>query len=249
MILELDCGNSFIKWRVISRIGGGGVAGGVVDSDGALLQALSGLESARLRRCRLVSVRTSEETNQLILALKARFGIDAVCAAPARMLAGVENGYEDYERLGLDRWLALVGAYSLAGKASLVIDLGTAVTSDFVDTSGRHLGGFICPGMPLMRSQLKVHTRRIRYEASDAEGSLDTSSPGRSTVEAVERGCHLMLKGFAATQLELARQYLGNDFVVFVTGGDAGLVRGVLPEARLIPDLVFVGLALSCPLS
>jgi type III pantothenate kinase len=58
-----------------------------------------------------------------------------------------------------------------------------------------------------------------------------------------------MLKGFAATQLELARQYLGNDFVVFVTGGDAGLVRGVLPEARLIPDLVFVGLALSCPLS
>ncbi|RWG24532.1 hypothetical protein, partial [Mesorhizobium sp.] len=69
------------------------------------------------------------------------------------------------------------------------------------------------------------------------------------TVEAVERGCMLMLRGFVLTQLELARQYWGEDFVVFLTGGDANLVAGVVPDARVVPDLVFVGLAMACPLS
>ncbi|GFM84380.1 hypothetical protein PSCICN_50720 [Pseudomonas cichorii] len=158
------------------------------------------------------------------------------------------NGYDDYERLGLDRWLAFVGAYHIVRKACLVIDLGTAVTSDFVDSGGQHLGGFICPGMPLMRNQLRTHTRRIRYDDAAAERALVSFVPGRATSEAVERGCSLMLRGFALTQLDLARSYWGDDFCVFVTGGDSGLVEDVLADVRVVPDLVFVGLALACPL-
>lgn len=56
-------------------------------------------------------------------------------------------------------------------------------------------------------------------------------------------------QGFVLTQLELARSYWGEDFVVFLTGGDAGLVSEVVPGARVVPDLVFVGLAMACPLS
>ena len=66
--------------------------------------------------------------------------------------------------------------------------------------------------------------------------------------EAVERGCSLMVRGFALTQLEMARSYWGDEFTIFVTGGDAALVAEVLPGARRMPDLVFVGLALACPL-
>jgi type III pantothenate kinase len=58
-----------------------------------------------------------------------------------------------------------------------------------------------------------------------------------------------MLQGFVLTQLELARSYWGDDFVVFLTGGDAVLVSGIVPEARVVSDLVFVGLAMACPLS
>ncbi|AHF69743.1 pantothenate kinase [Pseudomonas cichorii JBC1] len=206
------------------------------------------LPGLKLSACRLVSVRSTEETEKLVAALVQAFAIHPVCAAPARELAGVENGYDDYERLGLDRWLAFVGAYHIARRACLVIDLGTAVTSDFVDVDGRHLGGFICPGMPLMRNQLRTHTRRIRYDDAAAERALVSFVPGRATSEAVERGCSLMLRGFALTQLELARAYWGDDFCVFVTGGDAGLVEDVLTDVRVVPDLVFVGLALACPL-
>ncbi|MEE4308964.1 pantothenate kinase [Pseudomonas alliivorans] len=248
MILELDCGNSFIKWRVIGRSDAVVLAGGVVDSDGALLDGLQRLPDLTLSHCRLVSVRNAAETDALASVLTSVFGVRPVCALPARELAGVVNGYEEFERLGLDRWLAFVGAYHGVQKACLVIDLGTAVTSDFVASDGRHLGGFICPGMPLMRDQLRTHTRRIRYDDATARRALTDLVPGRSTAEAVERGCSLMIRGFALTQLEIARGHWGEEFAVFVTGGDASLIADVLPGARIVPDLVFVGLALACPL-
>jgi type III pantothenate kinase len=249
MILELDCGNSFIKWRVLGAGGGMTVGEGVVDSDLALLESLNAIVSLSLTYCRLVSVRTSEETGALTALLKSAYGVSVVCAVPSREMSGVRNGYEEYERLGLDRWLAMLGGFHLASGACLVLDFGTAVTADFIGSDGEHLGGFICPGMPLMRNQLRTHTRKIRYGDIAAERALESLAPGRTTVEAVERGCSLMLRGFVLTQLEMARSYWGEDFVVFLTGGDASLVAGVVPEARVVPDLVFVGLAMACPLS
>jgi type III pantothenate kinase len=247
MILELDCGNSFIKWRIVTESGVSAGCGGVVGTDEELVQAVQ-LQSLNLRACRLVSVRSDEETARLVDALKRAFCIECVCARPAVELAGVRNGYEQYECLGLDRWLALVGAYQQARQACLVLDLGTAVTSDFVDAAGRHLGGFICPGVPLMRNQLRTHTRRTRYDDQLAERAMQHLVPGRSTAEAVERGCSLMLQGFVHTQLDMARDYWGGRFMVFLTGGDASLVVDMLPDARVVPDLVFVGLAIACPL-
>jgi type III pantothenate kinase len=57
-----------------------------------------------------------------------------------------------------------------------------------------------------------------------------------------------MLRGFVQTQLELAREYWGDSFEVFLTGGDAGSVEEILPAARVMPDLIFIGLAIACPL-
>lgn len=249
MILELDCGNSFIKWRVLGADVAHLFAEGVVGSDEALIECLLALDGLALRACRLVSVRASEETDKLVGALVASFRVKVVCAAPSREMGGVRNGYEAFERLGLDRWLAMLGGFQLAQGACLVLDFGTAATSDFVAADGEHLGGFICPGMPLMRNQLRTHTRKIRYDDSAAERAVEQLLPGRTTVEAVERGCTLMLRGFVLTQLEMARSYWGDDFTVFLTGGDAELVLDAVPHARLVPDLVFVGLAMACPLS
>ncbi|WP_070887117.1 pantothenate kinase [Pseudomonas sp. D1-3] len=248
MILELDCGNSFIKWRVLPRAGvGAALASGVADNGEVLIAALADRFAQQLSTCRLVSVRADDETRLLCAALSERFAIECQVAAPAQTLAGVQNGYVDYQRLGLDRWLAVVGAYSLEQGACLVLDLGTAITSDFIAAGGAHLGGFICPGMPLMRSQLLTHTRRIRYDSAAVKQAGDSLMPGRCTAEAVERGCRLMLRGFVSTQLELARQQCGDDVAVFLTGGDAAMAAEWVPAARVVPDLVFIGLAIACP--
>ena len=236
MILELDCGNSLIKWRlIVAEARNSRVLGGVVGSADELFVALGDIAGLVVSACRL--------------RIEQAFSVPVLQAKAAQTLCGVSNGYSDYARLGLDRWLALVGAYQLCGRACLVLDLGTAVTSDFVTAGGEHLGGYICPGVPLMRNQLRTHTRKIRYDDVAAEQALSNLLPGRSTVEAVERGCSLMLRGFVLTQLELAREHWGDAFTVYLTGGDASLVSEMLPGAHLVPDLVFVGLAAACPLS
>lgn len=245
MILELDCGNTLIKWRVV-RPGGLKVLAGVAQGGAQLIADVvaAGLE---IRAIRLVSVRSATETDALLEELKSSFAVPVVQAVSALELAGVRNGYEDYRRLGLDRWLALVAAYRDAAGAVLVIDLGTAITADFVTAEGRHLGGFICPGMPLMRNQLRSHTSQIRYSDEEAWLAGDAVLPGTGTAEAVERGCRHMVTAFIERQVALAKTELGA-YTLYLTGGDAGCVAKFWPEAQCRSELVFDGLALACPL-
>ncbi|MCQ4265562.1 pantothenate kinase [Stutzerimonas stutzeri] len=245
MILELDCGNSLIKWRVLEVGSAVIVAQGASVSIGELLGELVGLSVLRISRARLVSVRSDEETMALCSRLSEVLAIEVVRAVPAKELAGVINGYEDYKRLGMDRWLAIIGAFQIARGALLVLDLGTAVTADLVDANGVHLGGYICPGISLLRHQLHTHTRRISYSA-EAAASGYGAGPGRSTAEAVERGCLMMLRSFVGYQISQASDYLGSDFAIYVTGGDAELIENCDQVTR-VPDLVFRGLAIACP--
>ena len=181
----------------------------------------------------------------LELELAGQLHVPVLIARSAECLAGVSNGYTEPLRLGLDRWLALVAAFHMSQAACLVLDLGTAVTADFVSQEGHHLGGFICPGFALMRTQLKTHTRRIRYEQDEVVGVL--REPGKNTADAVERGCMHMIRSFAEGQVLLARELLGQNFQLFLTGGDAGYIADQFDQARVVPDLVFRGLALACP--
>lgn len=246
MILELDCGNTLIKWRLLDR--GGRIRDGDMAPDLVELQRLLGGQEREIHGCRLVSVRSADETQLIVDQLTSWLKRRPLVALPAKQLNGVSNGYTDYQRLGMDRWLALVAGYELAGRACIVIDLGTAVTSDLVDDQGRHLGGFIAPGSKLLRSALLQHTRLIRYE-DKASWDLVEPSPGMNTAEAVECGCGLMLSGFVQEQLRVARRLLGDDPAVILTGGDAQAVVALLPEgAQVVPDLVFRGLALACPM-
>lgn len=246
MILELDCGNSFIKWRVLRCGESAPVLEGVGSEIEGILQQLASREARAISRCRLVSVRSDAETDSLKTALSRSLQIDVACAKPARLLAGVVNGYDEPERLGLDRWLAVVAAFNLSDGPCLVIDLGTAVTVDLVARGGKHLGGYIAPGLALLRGQLLAHTRRIRYDQTAAGRETEVLSPGRSTSEAVERGCLLMLRSYISSQLASAASFLGDEFTIYLTGGDAPLASDLSGVVH-VPDLVFRGLAIACP--
>lgn len=246
MILELDCGNTLIKWRLLDR--GGRVRDGDMAPDLVELRRLLGGQERDIHGCRLVSVRSEQETQIIIEQLSGWLKRQPLVARHARQLNGVRNGYDNFRRLGMDRWLAVVAGYQLAGRACVVIDFGTAVTSDFVGADGAHLGGFIAPGSKLLRAALLDHTRLVRYEDKTSWDLLDPS-PGVNTAEAVECGCGLMLSGFLHEQLRVAQRLLGDDWVVILTGGDAASMVGLLPGSTLVvPDLVFRGLALACPL-
>jgi type III pantothenate kinase len=246
MILELDCGNSWIKWRVLNSAGCEVLFAGAVAGSQQLIEALLELPGLSLLRCRLASVRSASITRQLVDLISSNFAVEPVVARSLPRWAGVRNGYCEPGKLGVDRWLAILAAFNRAAGACLVIDVGTAVTVDFVTVNGEHLGGYICPGLRLMSEQLVAHAQGIAGLHVGA-GSLQDLTPGRTTDQAVARGAVLMLRGFVESQLQLAPALLGESFTLFLTGGDAELVGALSVEAHIVSDLVFVGLAIACP--
>lgn len=65
--------------------------------------------------------------------------------------AGLRNGYDFPTRLGADRWVAMIGAWHrmLAqgpARPTVVAMVGTAVTVEAIDATGKFLGGLILPG-------------------------------------------------------------------------------------------------------
>ena len=62
----------------------------------------------------------------------------------------VTNLYETPETLGYDRMAAVVGANELYPRRDLlVIDAGSCITYEFIDSKGQYHGGNISPGMQM----------------------------------------------------------------------------------------------------
>jgi len=86
---------------------------------------------------------------------------------------GVSNSYDHPSRLGVDRWVAVIGARHRVlaqgpARPALVVMVGTAVTVDAIDTSGRFLGGLILPGFGLMLRALEMGTAGLKAPTGDA---------------------------------------------------------------------------------
>ena len=75
MILELDCGNSLIKWRVLAESQLVTAQGVVQDSD-ELLAAVVAEGPLSITFVRMVSVRSEEEINQLVDLLRLAYEVD-----------------------------------------------------------------------------------------------------------------------------------------------------------------------------
>src|SRR4030095_11376478 len=88
--------------------------------------------------------------------------------------AGVTNGYDHPNRLGTDRWGALIGGrppgLAVGGerRPALVVRVATAVTVDALDAGGKFLGGLILPGFGLMLRALEMGTAGLKAPTGEA---------------------------------------------------------------------------------
>ena len=97
----------------------------------------------------------------------------------------VKNLYATPLTLGADRLAASVGAWVRnKGKDILVIDVGTCITYDFVNSKGEYLGGNISPGVGMRLRSLNAYTSKLPLV--DAEG--DAPEIGFSTETAIRSG-------------------------------------------------------------
>lgn len=222
MILLIDNGNSRLKWALASD-------SHEVERSGARVEWGPPEEALgdQVDRIVIASVRSGEHHDHLVRwAEAARPGNVTSLHTPAKR-HGLVNAYADPGRLGVDRWLAMLGAWRRRAGAFLVVDAGTAVTLDLVDEQGQHQGGAILPGRELMSAALVGRASGIRPRPEDGESGF----PARNTGAAVAAGAALGLGGAVREAMVVARA-AGVAAPVVVTGGDA---EAVIDAARLEP--------------
>ena len=151
---------------------------------------------------------------------------------------GVTNAYSDPSGHGVDRWAALLGARSLYTDPVCIIDAGTAITVDLMDEEGNHLGGRILPGLRMMSDALLEGADGIRQ----TEGAVVAFA--KNTADAVSSGTLHMLQAGLVEICATARQHLGSDMRIIITGGMSDQIMSFpgLPVMLHEPDLVLTGL-------
>ena len=234
--LDLDIGNSRTKWRF-------------ADASGSLksprIPTLADM-AERPDRVRISAVAGVRE--RLTTTVEARFGVVPEFAEVGRELGGVTCCYNDPKRLGVDRWLAMVAAWQCAPGAVAVVDAGTAITVDLVDGEGQHQGGYIVPGIGLMRRSLAGETRDLPLPQPVARPDDGFPPPGKSTDAAIAGGTLAMPIGLVDAVLARFAASAQADITTFLCGGDAHLLHGRLSSpTRIAPNLVLDGLAIALP--
>lgn len=235
MILQLDIGNSRVKWRRCAR---GEILGrGAVPRLGLADMFTEMGEDSRPAQVWVSSVAGEEAENLLQQQIREQWGLSPWFARPGAQACGVSNSYTQPRRMGVDRWLAMLAAWHETRNPVCVVDAGSALTIDFVDAAGQHQGGYILPGLDSMERALLSDTDRVRF----TDAARENLGPGRSTEEAVYNGLFLSQAG--AVSLALGR--LDGDYALYFTGGNGrNLFQSLDLGGKFEEDLVLDGLEL-----
>lgn len=239
MILLLDQGNTRLKWRLLRSgadvAGAGSGAGGLADAADCI--AACGGATA-LQAVLVASVAAPETTRQLLCDSEGLFGLVPHHLVAIRQCGGLKNGYLEPDRLGVDRWLAMLGARDSGAESFLVVDAGTAVTIDAV-MGGVHRGGYILPGLSMQRESLGYGTARVGAVRGKAVAGW-----GLKTDTCVLNGTARAVAELASSSLIELQLAVGDTCPLFVTGGDVPEIVTLLRGGPIMEcdDLVFRGM-------
>lgn len=154
---------------------------------------------------------------------------------------GIICAYDKPSNLGIDRWLAILGAELLFPEHNLlIIDAGTAITCDLVTNDKRHLGGWITPGLMLMRTTIVEKAPGVFSNDEIEEEVFGTDTPS-----ALYQGCVNACVGTVERSHKRAIEVLkSSTLITLMTGGDADLINKELSfSTKHVGELVFIGMS------
>ncbi|MDR0781584.1 MAG: type III pantothenate kinase [Pseudomonadales bacterium] len=248
--LELDAGNTRLKWRLRQREQdqhwqtlGSGVVMAPEKIPSVFLELRDQFADLPLRaidRVLVANVRGEGFKTAFSAFLSEKLQLSASFVAVCRDGVAVQHCYADNSRLGVDRWLAMQAGYARCRAGCLVVNCGTTLTVDLVDAAGQHLGGYIVPGLWMMRESLTARSAALVIDKLP----WDTTQPGCNTSEAIHHGILALVSGFLRDLRQRVPLGLAESRWL-LTGGDAVWVRPQLDwPVELVPDLVLDGLEL-----
>jgi type III pantothenate kinase len=230
-----DLGNTRLKCAPLLE-GRVGEVHAIAYADGALADALDVRLPARFDVAYVASVASDSRRVELLDALVRRC-MRIELARTQAAFAGLRIAYATPARLGVDRFLSMLGARADFDDAVLVCGIGTALTLDLVDAQGTHLGGRIAPSPQLMREALHARASQLPV---DGGAWVDWAD---DTPDALASGCFGAALGLVHDARDAARTRLGRAPVLVLHGGGAAPLRARLGDAQWRPSLVLDGLA------
>ncbi|SFD42046.1 type III pantothenate kinase [Pseudoalteromonas denitrificans] len=228
MILLVDVGNTALKTALF---------------DGKCIQICNfdSIEWQDINQVIYSHVATTEQLVRL-LALAENKNIPCFKASVTANCAGVECGYENYQTLGIDRWLVVLAcANELKYKNQdiIIIDSGTATTIDVVNHKKQHLGGWILPGLDLLVDTMASRAEKVFVD----ETTLFKTKLATDTPAALKNGCLVATIGAIQYALSLVKS---KPVLVFAGGYGEFLQQEIKSQlehkAIYSNDLIFKGL-------
>lgn len=269
--LDIDIGNTRAKWRivpcglsaaqqlqqaaainVVSTFDGHGDAGVLVEG---LKSAFKNLDQ-RLLRVRVASVRSAEFERKLSNGFEQWLGVrpEFVRTQGQSLAEGisVKNSYTEPKSMGVDRWCAIVAAaVRCSGRPCCVVDAGSAMTIECINTMAQHIGGYILPGFETQVKALLAKTDRVDaqdvLEAPFAAGKV--TAPANNTLGAVRSGVWLNLAGAIR---DVCRRMESDALSLVICGGNGPMLYQILEgdtgcDIYLSDSLVFDGICYLLP--
>lgn len=238
MNILIDIGNSRLKWAIAQN--------GQITQQSALDYRQINLQQQLIqlwqplpipRKLAIASVANPElKADIMALAQTLWSSVAIVNPTTTASALGVSNAYHAPEKLGIDRWLALLAAHHFYPGDSCIVDCGTAVTLDMLTATGIHLGGLIAPGLQLMKKSLSHNTAALPLAEQMPSVGL-----AQDTATAIQSGGVYALLGM----IEIALQKHGSPCQLILCGGDAQTLQPQLQRPAIVDEaLVLKGLAL-----
>lgn len=244
-MLAIDIGNTRLKWAAYAH----GRPGELPVEQGAVfLENIESLSEGDWRSLappgRVVACNVAGEAVRHRLAEQLEmWDIEPRWVVSSAQAGGVINGYDHPGRLGVDRFVSLVGAWwhmrqRGADRPVLVVMIGTAVTVDALDSRGHFLGGLILPGHGIMLRALESGTAGLRVPTGEVVRFPTNTS------DALTSGGTYAITGAIEHQYQELQAHCGGAApLVLVTGGAGWKVAPYLRVPHeLLDGLIFDGL-------
>ncbi|MGE8318200.1 MAG: type III pantothenate kinase [Comamonas sp.] len=242
--LAIDVGNTRLKWKMYEapRPGAAVLADGVEFLDHIDRLAEGAWAKLPEPRYMLGCVVAGESVKHRVQEQMEIWDVAPSWVVSSAQEAGLINGYDHPMRLGTDRWVAMIGAWHhvrAQGRARpiVVVMVGTAVTVECIDASGRFLGGLILPGHGIMLKALEAGTAGLHVPTGDVcEFPTNTS-------DALTSGGTFAIAGAVERMVQHLKDHCGEEPACIMTGG-AGwkMMPSMARPFELVENLIFDGL-------
>lgn len=154
---------------------------------------------------------------------------------------GIVNKYDNPKEVGIDRLVNVVSALPKYGAPMIIVDIGTAITFDCVDSEGAYLGGAIFPGIQVAMEALFLKASKLpRVDIVRPNVAI-----GRNTVQSMQSGAVHGYVGMMNGIITEMQKELGDNVTVIATGGMGRMMAEYCPIIHAVePRLTLEGMRL-----